>query len=84
MTKSADKEELLNQVIAYLNCADLCEKVFRENPKYTPYCDAQSKSSAAHGPATLSKQIQAISPIAENFLTASYSVESRKQARTKP
>ncbi|MCS5711148.1 hypothetical protein [Candidatus Berkiella aquae] len=84
MTKQADKEELLNQVIAYLNCADLCQDVFSKNPKYTPYCDAQAQSSSAHGPALLSKQIAVISQTAENFLTASYSVESRKSARQKP
>lgn len=84
MADLSNKEELLNQIKAYLNSAEVCASVFTKNPSYLPYCNAQQNSSAAHVTDLIKNQVETLNSTAKNFLTTSYSAERTNQARRKP
>ncbi len=83
LTNKSNKEELLNQIKAYLNSTELCASVFTKNPKYLPYCEAQRTNSSAQVTGLIRKQVETLTPTAENFLTTSYSLDRKNQSRNK-
>lgn len=79
-----DKEELLNQIKAYLGSIEVCSSVFINNPNYLPYCEAQRNASSAHVTNLVRDQVDKLQNTAKQFLTASYSTERTNKVRTKP
>lgn len=83
LSNKSDKEELLNQIKAYLSSAEVCASVFTRNPSYLPYCKAQQNRSAAQVTELVKNQVESISSTAKVFLTTSYSAERTNQTRRK-